>query len=414
MESVVESTVGFDVEQIRQDFPALRLEINGHPLIYFDNGATTQKPQQVIDAISNYYLSSNANVHRALHTLAERATEGYENARKKVATFINASSEKEIIFTSGTTNGINLVAHSWGRKFLEKGDEIILSEMEHHSNIVPWHLLAKEKGVKVLFVPIDEDGNLNVDELKLMVSGKTKLISITQMSNVLGTVTPIKEIAEYAHKNGVLLMVDGAQSVPNMKVDVKDLGCDFLSFSSHKMVGPTGIGALYIKEELMNKMDPFMGGGEMISNVTKEQSTWADIPYKFEPGTPNMAGAFGFSAAIDYLEKIGMENISTYKTRITQYALDGLNRVEGLRVFGNAKNRGSAISFEVKNVHPFDLAQYLDQTGIAIRSGHHCAQPLMHRLNVSGTSRASLYFYNTFQEIDIFIIALQKAIKFFS
>lgn len=413
METAVIKEIGFDVEKIRMDFPTLQLKINGQPLIYFDNGATSQKPQQVIDAISNYYIHSNANVHRALHTLAERATAGYENGRKNIASFINAGSEKEIIFTRGTTEGINLVAHSWAGKFMNDGDNLIVTEMEHHSNIVPWQLLATRKKINVNFAPVTENGELDLQALKALVTPKTKLIALTHMSNVLGTITPVKEIVQYAHSKNVKVLIDAAQSVPNIKIDVQNLGCDFLSFSSHKMLGPTGIGVLYIKEEIQRQMEPFMGGGEMIATVGKEGSTWADIPHKFEPGTPNIAGVFGLSAAVNYLRSIGMDNITTYKNRLTHYAIDNLKRVKGLTIFGNAAHRGSAISFEIKNVHPFDLAQYLDQAGIAIRSGHHCAQPLMKKLAVTGTSRASLYFYNTFQEVDIFTEKLEKAIHFF-
>ena len=310
METVLQKDVMFDVEKIRSDFPSLEIKVNGYPLIYFDNGATTQKPHQVIDAISQYYISSNANVHRGLHYLAEKATAGYENARKKAAGFINAASEKEIVFTSGTTAGINLIAHGWGNKFLKENDEIILTEMEHHSNIVPWHMLAKRTGIVLRFAEIDDDGILNIEHLRSLINFKTRLIVFTQMSNVLGTINPVKEITELAHNQDIKVMVDGAQSVPNMKVDVQDLNCDFLTFSAHKMVGPTGLGVLYAKREILEEMDPLMGGGEMIETVSKEMATWAAVPHKFEAGTPNIAGAFGLSAAIDYLEKIGMQNIS--------------------------------------------------------------------------------------------------------
>lgn len=413
METIVENEVIFNVEKIRMDFPALQLKVNGKPLIYFDNAATTQKPRQVIEAIASYYATSNANVHRGLHYLAEKATTGYEDARKKTAEFINAPSEKEIIFTSGTTGGINLVAHSWGSKFLKEKDEIILTEMEHHSNIVPWHMLASRNGVRIRFAEIDDNGNLKTEQLKSLFNEKTKLIVITHMSNVLGTINPVKEIAQMAHQNNIKVMVDAAQSVPNMKVDVQDIECDFLSFSAHKMIGPTGFGVLYGKIDLLENMDPFLGGGEMIETVTKEKTTWADLPHKFEAGTPNIAAAFGLAAAIDYLQNLGMDNIYQYKKRLTNYALDSMKRINGVQIFGNAKNRGSAISFKLENVHPFDLAQFLDQFGIAIRAGHHCAQPLLKRLNVSATSRASLYFYNTFQEVDIFVEKLEKSVKFF-
>jgi len=409
----IERDTTFDVEKIRQDFPILSQQVHNKPLIYLDNGATTQKPQQVIDAISRYYSSSNANVHRGLHELAERATEGYENSRKNVASFINAPSEKNIIFTRGTTESINLVANSWGRKFLKQGDEVVLTEMEHHSNIVPWHILADQLGINVKFIPVKDDGSLALDSLEDLVTDKTKLIAITQMSNVLGTINPIKNIVEKAHEKNIKVLVDAAQSVPNMPVDVQDLDCDFLVFSAHKMLGPTGIGVLFAKEDIQHEMNPFLGGGEMIATVTKEGATWADIPHKFEAGTPNIAAGFGLSAAIDYLNQLGMENIQTYKKRLTSYALDSMRRIPGLEIYGQTKDRGSAVSFNIKGVHPFDLAQFLDQNGIAIRSGHHCAQPLMKRFDVSGTARASFYIYNTFQEVDIFAEKLEKAIDFF-
>ena len=409
----LERNTTFDVEKIRQDFPILKKQVHKNPLIYFDNAATTQKPQQVIDAISDYYTSSNANVHRGLHELAERATEGYENARKKVSLFINAPSEKNIIFTRGTTESINLVANSWGRKFLKPGDEILLTEMEHHSNIVPWHILAEEIGIIVKFIPVNEEGCLVLDTLDDLISDKTRLIALTQMSNVLGTINPVKEVIERAHEQNIKVLVDAAQSVPNIPVDVQDLECDFLVFSAHKMLGPTGLGVLFAKEEILLEMNPFMGGGEMIATVTQEGATWADIPHKFEAGTPNIAGAFGFSAAIDYLNQLGMDNIQAHKKRLTSYAIDAMEGVPGLVIFGHAERRGSAISFNLKGVHPFDLAQFLDQNGIAIRSGHHCAQPLMDSLGVKGTARASFYIYNTFHEIDTFIAKLKKAVHFF-
>lgn len=410
--SVLEQTY-FDVEKIRSDFPILSREINGNPLIYFDNAATTQKPYSVIKAINDYYSDSNANVHRALHVLAERATSGYENARVRVAKFINAPSSEEIVLTSGATASINLVAHSWGRKFLKPGDEIIISEMEHHSNIVPWQLLAQSTGIILRFVPVTEAGTLDSDVFERLLNKNVKLVSLTHMSNVLGTINPIEEIIAKAHIHGIKVLVDAAQSVPGIPVDVTKMDCDFMAFSSHKMIGPTGIGVLYAKKELLEEMDPFMGGGEMIETVSTEGSTWAEAPHKFEAGTPNIAGAFGLSAAVDYLEKLSMAAISTYKDRLTHYALDAMRRIKSLHIIGDAPLRGSAISFRMNNVHPFDLAPFLDQHGIAIRAGHHCAQPLMKKLNVSATSRASLYFYNTFQEIDVFIEMLDRANHFF-
>ncbi|MCB9057088.1 MAG: cysteine desulfurase [Calditrichae bacterium] len=410
--SVLEKTY-FDVEKIRGDFPILSQEINGKPLIYFDNAATTQKPHAVIKSISDYYRESNANVHRALHVLADRATSGYENARKKVAKFINAASSDEIVFTSGATASINLVAHSWARKFLNPGNQIILSEMEHHSNIVPWQLIADLTGIEIKYIPVRESGILDMDAFDNMLNKNVKLISITHMSNVLGTVNPVAEIIKKAHSFGIKVLIDAAQSVPGMSVDVTQMDCDFMAFSSHKMMGPTGIGVLYSKKDLLEKMDPFMGGGEMIETVSVEGSSWAEAPHKFEAGTPNIAGAFGLSAAIDYLENLNMQSITAYKDRLTHYALDGMSKIKSLQIIGEAPVRGSAISFRMDGVHPFDLAPFLDQHGIAIRAGHHCAQPLMKKLNLSATSRASLYFYNTFQEIDVFLEVLDRANHFF-
>lgn len=405
--------VDYDVEKIRADFPILHQKVRGNPLVYLDNAATTQKPKVVINALSGYYSESNANVHRALHHLAEKATIGYEGSRKAVADFIDAGSPDEIVITSGATASINLVAQSWGRKFLSAGDEILLTEMEHHSNIVPWHLLARQKGIVLKFIPFNFDGCIDIKQIEQQITPRTKLISLTHMSNVLGTINPVREIASIAHQSGIKVLVDAAQSVPNMPVSVRDIDCDFLAFSSHKMAGPTGIGVLYGKKELLEEMDPFMGGGEMIATVSTEEATWAEVPHKFEAGTPNIAAAFGLTAAINYLTEIGMENIKKYKDRLTHYAIDAMRRVEGLQIFGNSTERGSAISFRLDDVHAFDLAPFLDQHGIAIRAGHHCAQPLMKKLNISATARASLYFYNTFQEIDIFVETLKKAKSFF-
>lgn len=403
----------FNPHLYRQDFPILDEIIHGKPLVYLDNAATTQKPRQVIEATSNYYLHHNANVHRAIHQLGEQATNGYEAARKTVARFISAKSERQIIFTRGTTESINLVAHAWGRKFISQNDEIILSEMEHHSNLIPWQLLAKEVGAKLRFIPFHEDGTLNFNVFEQILSSRTRLIAITHMSNVFGTINPIKKIIRMAHDRGVPVLLDGAQSVPHLPVNVEQLNCDFLAFSGHKMLGPTGIGVLYAKDHLLENMNPYQGGGEMISSVWLENATWNEIPHKFEAGTPNIAGAFGLAAAIEYLEKIGMRNITMYEQELTTYALNHMMEIDGMIIFGAAPERGGAISFNLGEIHPHDLAQFLDQQGIAVRAGHHCAQTIMRKLEIAATTRASLYFYNTFEEIDFFVETLKDAKKFF-
>jgi len=404
----------FDPYKYRPDFPILMEKVHGNDLIYFDNAATTQKPVQVIEAIDKYYRGTNANVHRAIHMLGEKATSGFEEARKKAAYFINAKSEKQIVFTRGTTESINLVANSWGRKFLEPGDEIILTEMEHHSNLIPWQLIAHQVGAKLIFIPFKEDGTLDFPVYEQILSNKTKLVAVTHMSNVFGTINPIKKIIRMAHDRGVPVLLDAAQSVPHLPIDVQHLDCDFLAFSSHKMLGPTGIGVLYAKVRLLENMDPYQGGGEMISSVWLENATWNEIPHKFEAGTPNIAGAFGLHAAMDYLETIGMENITLYEQEITTYAIDRLMEIEGMKIFGSAPERGGNISFNLGNIHPHDLAHYLDQQGIAVRAGHHCAQTLMRKLNIAATTRASFYFYNTFEEVDYFVDQLKNAKSFFN
>lgn len=411
--ATIVETKKFDANKYRHDFPILNEVVHGLPLVYLDNAATTQKPKQVIEAIKYYYEHDNANVHRAIHQLGERATAGYENARKKISQFIGARSEKQIIFTRGTTEAINLVATAWGRKFVTADDEIILSEMEHHSNLVPWQLLAKEVGAKLRFIPFDENGTLNFKIFEQLLSSKTKLIAITHMSNVFGTINPIKRIIRMAHDRGVPVLLDGAQSVPHLPVDVEYLDCDFLAFSSHKMLGPTGIGVLYGKMQQLENMNPYQGGGEMINTVWLESATWAQIPHKFEAGTPNIAGAFGFAAAIDYLEKIGMENITLYEQEITSYAIEKMLEIPGMVIYGSAPERGGAVSFNLGNIHPHDLSHFLDQQGIAVRAGHHCAQTIMRKLNIAATTRASFYFYNTYEEIDYFVEQLKKATEFF-
>ncbi len=406
----------FDVEEIRTDFPILDRKVHGKPLVYLDNAATTQKPRSVINALVHYYEYYNANIHRGLHTLAEEATAAYEASRVKAGQFINAANpEQEIVFTRNTTESINLVANAWGRKFLQPGDEIVFSAMEHHSNLVPWQLIAIATGAKLRYIDIDTTGHLVWDDVLAKIGERTKIVAISQMSNVLGTINPIKQIAEVAHRAGAVVLVDGAQSVPHMPVDVQDLDCDFLAFSSHKMLGPTGVGVLYGKRDLLEAMDPFLGGGEMIRRVTYEESTYADLPHKFEAGTPNIADVIAFGAAIDYLEGLGMDAVRAHEIELTQYAIDTLSNVEGVTLYGprDASERGGAVTFNYGDLHPHDLSQVLDSEGIAIRAGHHCAQPLMRELGVVATARASLYIYNRKSEIDALIDALGQADRIF-
>jgi len=406
----------FDVAKIRKDFPILKRKINGKPLIYLDNAATTQKPQQVIDALVDYYTNHNANIHRGIHTLAEEATVMYEKARERIAKFINAKSSKEIIFVRNSTEAINLVAYSWGRASLKSGDEIILSESEHHSNLIPWQLIAKEKDIKLKFISIDPDGYLNLEEYKKLLSSRTRLVSIVHISNVLGTINPVSEIGKMAHKVGALFLIDGAQSVPRMPIKVSDLECDFLAASAHKMLGPTGIGFLYGKLDLLKSMPPFMGGGDMIREVYLEYSKWNDLPYKFEAGTPNIADAIGFGVAIDYLNTLGMENVFLHEKVLTDYALKRLLEIPQVTIYGpkNTDAKTGVISFSIKGVHPHDVAQILDKEGIAIRSGFHCAMPLHQKLKLPATCRASFYIYNIPSEVDKLVSAIYLAIKTFS
>jgi cysteine desulfurase/selenocysteine lyase len=408
-----------DVEAIRLDFPILGeiFQSSRGPdkkLIYFDNAASTQKPQQVIDAITFYYHHQNANVHRAIHKLGERATLAYENSRTKVGQFINARSHREIVFTRGTTEAINLVASGWGRKFIHKEDEILLTEMEHHSNLVPWQLLAKQTGAKLRFIPfIKSRGVLDLTDFDKYLNERTRFVAIAHMSNVFGTINPVRGLIHKAHEQGIPVLLDAAQSVPHLPVDVQELDCDFLAFSSHKMCGPTGIGVLYAKEKLLEDMDPYQGGGEMISSVWLDRSTWNEIPHKFEAGTPNMAGAVGLAAAIEYLTAIGMEKITTYEQKLTTYALSKMREIKDMHIYGDAPERGAVISFYLGEIHPHDMAQFLDNEGIAIRAGHHCAQPVMRKLGIPATARASFYFYNTFEEIDLLVDCLRKAKEYF-
>jgi cysteine desulfurase/selenocysteine lyase len=402
-------------EHLRKDFPILAQRVrDGKPLVYLDNAATTQKPQVVIDALDAYYREINANVHRAIHRLAELATEAYEEGRRKIVRFIGAQDERTLIFTRGTTESINLVAHAWGNRHLKTGDAVILSEMEHHSNLVPWQLLAARTGAEFRFIPVTERGTLDLDAYHGMLDARVKLVAVTHMSNVLGTVNPVREIIDAAHRAGARVLLDGAQSVPHMPVDVQALGCDFLAFSGHKMCGPTGIGALYAREDRLAEMDPFLGGGEMISKVTLERSTWADLPHKFEAGTPDISGAIGLGVAVEYLSAIGMESIHRYEQELTRYAVETLSRVPGLTVHGLAPERGGAISFAMDGIHPHDVAHFVDRDGIAIRAGHMCAQPLMRKRGVTALSRASLYFYNTRAEVDALAASLARVQEFFA
>lgn len=403
-------------KDIRNHFPILNQEINGHPLVYLDSAATSQKPQQVIDAISNYYTYDNSNVHRGVHTLGNRATEAYEGAREKVRQFVNAKSTEEIIFTRGTTTALNLVAESYGYANVEAGDEIVITHMEHHSNIIPWQQLAKAKGATLKYIDLEADGTISLDTVREVVTNKTKIVSIMHVSNVLGTINPIQEITEIAHANGAVMVVDGAQAAPHIKVDVQALDCDFYAFSGHKMGAPTGIGALYGKKALLNKMEPIEFGGEMIDFVGLYESTWKELPWKFEGGTPIIAGAVGLGAAIDYLEEIGLDNIERHEHELAAYALERFKEVDGLTIYGplNAEQRAGVITFNLEEVHPHDLATVLDMNGIAIRAGHHCAQPLMKWLEVSSTARASFYVYNTKEDVDRLVDGLRIAKEYFS
>jgi cysteine desulfurase/selenocysteine lyase len=409
--------IAMNVSKIRKDFPILKRKINGNKmLIYLDNAATTQKPLSVINAIHDYYMNYNSNIHRAVHQMAEEATIAYERTREKIAKFINAKSTDEIIFTRNATEAINLISYSWGRANVKKDDYVVITEIEHHSNIVPWQILTQEKRAKLLYVGVDDSGYLKMEDYKRHIeSNKVKLFSVSQMSNVLGTIVPINEIIKKAHDKGVKVMVDGAQSVPHMPVDVQNMDCDFMAFSAHKMLGPTGVGVLYVKREILDKMSPFIGGGDMIKEVHKYETRYNDLPYKFEGGTPNIADVIGFGAAIDYLNEIGMDDIREHEIDITNYAIKTITDVRGVIVYGpsNSNHRGGIVSFNIGDIHPHDLATIMNDHGIAIRSGHHCAQVLMERLDVAATSRASFYIYNTKEEVDIFINALEEARRLF-
>jgi len=404
-------------ENIRKDFPILKRKVRDNKsLVYLDNASTTQKPNQVIDAITDYYRNHNANIHRAVYALAEESTEAYEAARDKIATFVNVKNRQELIFVRGTTEAINLVAYAWGRPHINEGDIIVTTEYEHHSNIVPWQLLTQEKRAKLEYIGMDDDGQLILDDLdKYLATGKVKLVTFSLMSNVLGTITDAEKIIEKCKAAGVPTLIDGAQAVPHMKVDLDTLGCDFFAFSGHKMLAPTGIGVLWVRKSVLQTMSPFHGGGDMIREVHKYETTWNDLPYKFEAGTPNIADVIGFGAAIDYLTKIGMDNVRQHEIELTKYAIEEFSKVPGLKIYGtkDITKRGGVISFNFADVHPHDVAQIIDEQGIALRSGHHCAQVLMERLDVAATSRASFYIYNTKKDVDALIDSLNTVAKVF-
>ena len=402
-----------DIKKIREDFPILSRTVYGKPLIYFDNGATTQKPRLVIDSLVDEYYSVNANVHRGVHYLSQQATELHEASRATVREFINARSINEIIFTRGTTEAINLLVSSFGEEFMEEGDEVILSVMEHHSNIVPWQLLAARKGTAIKVIPMNDKGELLLDEYEKLFSDRTKIVSVTQVSNVLGTVNPVKEMIATAHAHGVPVLIDGAQSVPHMKVDMQDMDADFFAFSAHKIYGPTGVGVLYGKEEWLDRLPPYQGGGEMIQHVSFEKTTFNELPFKFEAGTPDYIGTTGLAKALDYVTGLGMDNITAYEHELTTYAMQRLKEIPDIRIFGEATHKSSVISFLVGNIHHFDMGTLLDRLGIAIRTGHHCAQPLMQRLGIEGTVRASFAVYNTKEEIDALVAGVERVSKMF-
>ena len=405
--------MSYNVEDIRQDFPILQRDVYGRPLIYLDNAATTQKPRSVVEAISNEYFSTNANVHRGVHFLSQKATDLHEAARERVRQFINARSTAEVLFTRGTTESLNLVASSFGEAFLKEGDEVIVSVMEHHSDIVPWQLLRERKGIVIRVIPMDDSGRLDLEAYERLFSERTRLVCVAHVSNVLGTVNPVKKMAATAHAHGAYMLVDGAQSIPHFKVDVQDLDCDFLTFSGHKIYGPTGIGVLYGRESLLEKMPPYQGGGEMIARVTFEHTTYERLPYKFEAGTPDYVGTHALAAAIDYVEALGMDEIAAHEHRLTQYAMERLGAIKDMHLYGTTPDKDAVVAFNVGNIHPLDLGTLLDRLGIAIRTGHHCAQPLMQRCGVEGMARASFALYNTMDEIDKLAEGIERVSKMF-
>lgn len=403
----------YPIEEIRKDFPILAREVYGRPLVYLDNAATTQKPRCVVDAIAEQYYSVNANVHRGVHYLSQQATALHEEARETVRAFINARSVAEVVFTRGTTEGINLVAGSFGQAFLKEGDEVILTEMEHHSNIVPWQLLRDRTGIVLKVVPVDDSGALVLEEYERMFTPRTRLVACAHVSNVLATVNPVRRMAETAHSNGALFLLDAAQSVPHLKVDVQALGCDFMVFSGHKVYGPTGIGVLYGREELLDKMPPYQGGGEMIARVTFEHTTYERLPYKFEAGTPDYVGSHALAVALDYVSALGLDRIAAYERGLTDYAMERMRSVEGMKIYGETEGKGAVVAFNVGDIHHLDLGTLLDRLGVAIRTGHHCAQPLMQRFGVEGMARASFALYNTKAEVDTLVEGLERVRKMF-
>ncbi|MCP4121768.1 MAG: cysteine desulfurase [Bacteroidetes bacterium] len=409
--SITETHNTLDVHAIRADFPILKRKINGKDLIYFDNAASTQKPQQVIDTVTNYYSNDYSNIHRGVHTLSQIGTAAYEAVREKARNFINAGKEHEIIYTHGTTDGINLVASSFGRKFIQPGDEILISGMEHHSNIVPWQLMCEERGAVLKVIPLKDDGSISIEDVRSLINEKTKLVSIVYVSNSLGSTNPVKDIIRLAHDAGVKVLVDGAQAVQHMDIDVQDLDADLFVFSGHKMYGTTGTGILYGKEALLEELPPYQGGGDMIKEVSFEKTTFNDLPFKFEAGTPNIAGFIGLGAAFDYLNRIGLKKIAVHEAEVLEYATERILNVEGIRIIGDSKDKCSVLSFVVNGLHPYDIGVILDNLGIAIRTGHHCTQPVMAKFGIPGTCRASFAMYNTKDEVDEFIAGLQRAVR---
>jgi cysteine desulfurase / selenocysteine lyase len=413
MSTLTKKKSDFNIKKIREDFPILKVRVHDKPLCYLDNAATTQKPRVVTEAITDYYHNINSNIHRGVHSLSEAATREFENSRTLIKKFLNAGSEKEIIFTRGTTESINLVAYTFSKSFLQENDEVIITEMEHHSNIVPWQILSEEKKFKIKVAPIDENGELMMDEFEKLLSPSVKLVAMVYVSNSIGTVNPVREVIKKAHQRNIPVLLDAAQAVNHFPVDVKELDCDFLAFSGHKMYGPTGIGVLYGKEEWLNKLPPFMGGGDMISRVTFMGTKFNELPYKFEAGTPDIAGVIGLGKAVEYINDIGIDKIAAYEEDLLDYAVQKISSIEGVKIFGMPKKRAGVVSFIIDDIHPHDIGTFLDFEGVAIRTGHHCTQPVMDKFNVPATSRASFAFYNTREEIDILYTAIKKVIEVF-
>jgi cysteine desulfurase/selenocysteine lyase len=403
-----------DIKTVRKDFPILSREVYGKTLVYFDNAASSQKPSKVIDAISHYYEHEHSNIHRGVHHLSADATEKYEEARKTIQRFINAEHSHEVIFTKGTTDSINLVAYSFGVKFINEGDEVIVSTLDHHSNIVPWQMICETRGAKLKVIPINNEGELLLDDYRNLLSDKTKIVTVGHVSNALGTINPVKEIIAEAKKMSIPVLLDGAQAIPHLAVDVQELDCDFYAFSAHKIFGPTGVGVLYGKENLLNTIPPYQGGGDMIDTVTFEKTTYNELPHKFEAGTPNIAGVIGLKAAIEYVNQVGINNIAIAEHQLIEYATEQISAIDGVRLIGTAKEKASVLSFLVNDIHPYDIGTILDRLGVAVRTGHHCAEPLMNRLNIPGTVRASFAFYNTKEEVDVFVNALKKVVSMLS